>query len=237
MKRFLFIIIPVVFIIFLVVFINFQSCNSSFFKKGIKEGMIHYDITYFESDSENPLIALLPTTMTIKFKNNSSSGQIEGWMGIFKSSYISNFDKKINSSLLKVMDKKYNFEVKFGEPSFGFDDIPGLKIEHTKDVKVIAGYKCKRAKIIVEGAKPDTFSVYFTNDILIHNPNWNTPFKSIDGVLMEFQASMRNVRMKCVATKVEESKIPDTEFQVPAGYKTVNREDMEKVIGELMKNS
>lgn len=221
----------------LIIFFVFQSCNITFFQKGIKEGTIHYDITYFVSDNENPLIALLPTTMTIKFKNNSSCGQIEGWMGIFKSSYISNFEKKTNSSLLKVMDKKYNFEVKFGEPSFGFDDIPGLKIIPTSDVKVIAGYKCKRAKITIEGAKLDTFSIYYTKDILINNPNWNNPFKSIDGVLMEFQASMRNIRMKCVASKVEGLKVPDSEFQVPAGYKTVNREDMEKVIGELMKNS
>lgn len=225
------------FFISLIFILLFYSCNSSFFKKGIKEGVIHYDITYFESDGENPLIALLPTSMQIKFKNNSSCGQIEGWMGIFKSSYISNFDKKTNSSLLKVMDKKFNFEVKFGEPSYGFDEMPGVKIDITKETKMIAGYKCTRAKVTYGEAKKDTFSIFFTKDIIINNPNWNNPFKTIDGVLMEFQASMRNVRMKCVASKVEEVKVPDTEFQVPAGYRNVSREEMEKLIGDLMKNS
>lgn len=226
-----------IFVVFLLLTVVFTACESSIFTKGLKEGTIHYEISYFESDKDNPLITLLPTTMTIKFKNNSSVGAIEGWLGVFKSSYISNYETKKNHSLLKVMDKKFNYETNFNEPNFGFDEMPGLNVEITNQTKVIAGYTCKRAIATYGKEKKDTFSVYYTNDILISNPNWNNPFKTIDGVLMEFQSSMRNVMMKCVAVKVENNDIADTEFQVPAGYKTVSRQEFEKVVSDLMKNN
>ena len=136
MKRFVFVFITLGLLVFF-------GCDSSIFKKGIDEGQITYNITYFQSDDENPLVSLLPTTMVIKFKDNSSIGIIEGWMGLFKSSYISNFKKKTNTSTFKVMDKKLAFETKFDEENFGFDPFPSLKIEHTTDEKMISGYKCK----------------------------------------------------------------------------------------------
>ncbi|HBX49642.1 MAG: hypothetical protein A2275_11420 [Bacteroidetes bacterium RIFOXYA12_FULL_35_11] len=230
MKRFVFVFITLGLLVFF-------GCDSSIFKKGIDEGQITYNITYFQSDDENPLVSLLPTTMVIKFKDNSSIGIIEGWMGLFKSSYISNFKKKTNTSTFKVMDKKLAFETKFDEENFGFDPFPSLKIEHTTDEKMISGYKCKRAIATVGEEKKDTFSIYYTDDIKINNPNWNTPFKEIAGVLMEFQAGMRGVQMKCVACKVEDLEIKDEEFEIPANYKKVSKEEFEKVINDLMKNN
>ena len=212
MKRFVFVFITLGLLVFF-------GCDSSIFKKGIDEGQITYNITYFQSDDENPLVSLLPTTMVIKFKDNSSIGIIEGWMGLFKSSYISNFKKKTNTSTFKVMDKKLAFETKFDEENFGFDPFPSLKIEHTTDEKMISGYKCKRAIATVGEEKKDTFSIYYTDDIKINNPNWNTPFKEIAGVLMEFQAGMRGVQMKCVACKVEDLEIKDEEFEIPLAGK------------------
>ncbi|MBI5217456.1 MAG: hypothetical protein HY958_00810 [Bacteroidia bacterium] len=214
-----------------------SACNSSVFKKGINEGVIHYNITYIKGDKDNPIIEILPEKTTIKFKNNSSCAQFKGFLGFFETTYISNFSKKTNSCLFKALDKKIHLETKFNEPSLGLDDLPNLKLQKTNDTKIIAGYKCKRVFASYGEAQKDTFSIYYTDDILIYNPNWNNPFKEIQGVLMEFRGGMMKIQMKCIASKVEEVKIADSEFQVPAGYKNVSREEFEKILNNLMKNN
>jgi GLPGLI family protein len=210
------------------------SCDSSFFSGKLSEGMIEYDIKYLEDEKSNPLISLLPTTLQYKFKDNSYFQGIEGWMGIFSMAGI--YDKKNNkkSALLKIMNIKYFYQTDLNGPTFGFDSMPQMKIEKTNETKLIAGYECKKAKIIVNNEQWTTFDVYYTEDIEIESPNENNPFKELKGVLLEYRMSFQNIKMELIAKKVEKIDIPDEEFDVPSGYEKVSREKMEEQIKELM---
>lgn len=224
----------IIFAFLSVFFLN--ACDNIKFFKGneISEGEIIYDIEYLESEADNPLMSILPTEMTLRFKDNSSVGMIEGWLGVFRASYISDYEKKMNSSLLKIMGKKYNNQSKFGDISYGFDKMPGIKIVKTQETKEIAGFKCKKAKVEFPNKEMNPFDIYYTEQIKINNPNWNNPFSEINGVLLEFQVEMRGIRMILKAKSVEQKDIPDEEFLVPEDYALVSKDSLEAVIGEFL---
>lgn len=213
----------------------FYSCKNSFFSGKVDEGTIEYDIVYLDDSKSNPLISLLPTEMTLKFKNNNYITKIEGWMGIFSMAGIYNVTKKTNSAILKIMNEKYHYETTLDGPSFGFDSLPSFKIEQTNETKVIANYTCKKALIKFEDNSVwKNFEIYYTDDIGLENPNKNNPFSEIKGVILDYRMAFQKIKMSLVAKKVEGIEIPDEEFDIPAGYSKVPKEKMEEVISNLM---
>jgi len=207
-----------------------QSCKSGSKKSGIDEGKIEFEITYLDSERENPLIALLPTSMVLKFKNNSTVSNIEGFFGTFKLTYISDSQIGKNSSLLKVLDKKYMYQVDTTQPPFGYEAMRNINIVRTKNTKVVAGYKCQEAKFTCPEISKESMLIYFTDEIDIKNPNSNNPFKEIGGVLLEFQVKLNEINMKFTAKKVISEDVDDTEFEVPKGYTNVDKAEMEKIM-------
>lgn len=204
------------------------------FSDKMDEGLIEYDIKYIEDEKDNPLISLLPTTMTVKFKDNSSIQKIEGWMGIFSMAGIHDAESGKNSALLKIMNEKYCYQSNFeGEP-FGFDAMPGMKIELVEGTKEIAGQVCKRAHISFEDPEVEPFDVYYIEKVALKDPNCHNPFREIPGVLLEYQMVFQKIRMELVATKIEKAEILDEDFAIPDGYEMVSKEKIQEVIDNLM---
>ncbi|HIE16496.1 MAG TPA: hypothetical protein EYP69_06195 [Bacteroidales bacterium] len=217
-----------IFIIYL-----FSGCENVFHSKP-SEGIIHYNLEYLQSEEENPIVSLLPTEMDIEFKNNFTHQKVEGWMGIFYMGGIFNPKAYRKTALLKIMGQKYQyFEDADKQVDFGFDPYDGMKLEETKETKIIAGMLCKKVKVIF----PDTsenFDIYYTNEIEIKNANWNNPFHSINGVLLDYQIKMFGIKTHIIATSIEFVEVPDETFSIPDGYKEVSKEEMEEVINKLM---
>ncbi len=209
----------------LILFVS--SCETILSGKKISEGKIVYNIEYLDDESDNPLISLLPKTMEIKFKNNNTVTNIEGFFGTFKLRFISDVETKTNYSILRIMDKKYIQTVAFGEEPAGYE-MPDFTIEETNEKVEIAGYKCHVAIINSEGKEP--IKLYYTYDIKIKNPNANNPFSEIDGVLMGFQVKLTGLNMKFEAKKVVEEIVDDSEFAVPDDYKEVTKEELEEIL-------
>lgn len=207
-----------------------NSCNVGVGGK-FTQGLIEYNLKYLEDENKNPIISLLPETMTFQFKDNNLSQSVEGWMGIFKMGGIYNINDKTTTAFLKVLADKYIYQ---GESAFGYNEYPGMKIEYVDEVKEIAGFKCKRANIEIPGGEIENFSIFYTEDIKLDNANLFNPFKEVPGVLLEFQYEMFDITTCLTATKVEKIEVNDEIFEVPAGYKRVSKEEMEEVINNLM---
>jgi len=216
--------------ILLLVVVIINSCNINLGGK-FNQGLIEYNLKYLEDENKNPIISLLPETMTFQFKDNNLSQSVEGWMGIFKMGGIYNIEEQETTAFLKIMADKYIYQ---GKSAFGYNEYPDMKIEYTDEVKEIAGYNCKRVNIEIPGGEIEKFSVYYTDEIKLDNANLFNPFKEIPGVLLEFQYEMFDITTSLTATKVEKIEINDEIFQVPAGYKRVSKEEMEEVINNLM---
>jgi hypothetical protein len=187
----------------------------------IDEGTIEYDIVYLQDEKDNPLISLLPTTMSLKFKDELSIQKIEGWMGIFQMAGIADRANNKRDAILKIMNEKYYYETTMDGPPFGFDEMPGIRVEPSDSTKTIAGYLCKCSNVFIGDSAKPSFTVYYTDQIKLDNPNCNNPFSMINGVLLEFQMSFQKIPMRLTAKKVTQEEIPDDEFNVPEGFSKV----------------
>ena len=102
-----------------------------------------------------------------------------------------------------------------------------FKITEVDGTKMIAGYKCKKAMAkSIDGKAPDV-ELYYTNDIKLDDPNWATPFKGIDGVLMQYRISKYGFYMEFTAQKVEPEKVDDQLFIMPADYKIISKQQID----------
>jgi len=206
------------------------SCKNSIFSGRISEGTIIYEISYLDDEKDNPLISLLPKEMTIKFKDNNSISYIEGFFGTFKLIYLTNYTEGKNSSILRILDKKYIYTVDTSQVPAGYNDMENLTIEKTDETIEIIGYDCNIAKCICPAISKDEILIYYTYDIKIENPNTNNPFKEIDGVLMGFQVKLAGINMKFIAKEVIKEVVDDSEFVIPEGFTSVSKTELEEVL-------
>ena len=210
-----------------VLIFGFMGCDS-LYHKSISEGVIEFEITYPETDAGDLMASLLPSEMTLKFKDNKTIGELSS-MGIFKTSLIAYPDSKKVAQLVKIMTKKYVLMLDSTEVKDLYSELPEMTIHFVDETKEIAGYKCKKAIITFKNNIKDEFSVYYTNDIEIKNSNWYTPFYEIDGVLLEYQVRKYNIEMRLTATRVTNSTVDDSEFEIPPDYNKITQEEMNQI--------
>ncbi|HAF30002.1 MAG TPA: hypothetical protein DCG75_13255 [Bacteroidales bacterium] len=222
------------FVIIALIFTLFNSCKKVQHKDRIREGYIEYDIEYLDDSMDSFMKGLLPKKMTIKFKNNNTINKIEGFSGIVSFTHIQNFREKRNITLVKVLNKKYKYVEKLNDKSMFFEELPGMKIEVQDTSLEVCGFKSKKARITIPDSNVEPFYIYYTDDIIINNVNAQTPFKSIDGVLLEFKLKLYDMPMKLTARKIQEAEISSEDFEIPKGYESINKKTMIEII-ELLK--
>lgn len=219
---------------FILICAAFYSCKELQRKDRIKEGFIEYNIDYLDDTLDSFMIGLLPKKMVIKFKDNNTINKIEGFSGIVSFTHIQNFKEKKNTTLVKVLNKKYKYVEKINDSSLFFEELPGMKIEYLNEEKEICGFMSKKAKIILPDSTIEPFFIYYTDDITISNVNAQTPFKSINGVLLEFQVKFYDLNMRLTANKIQDTEISSDHFKIPDDYQNINRKTMVEII-ELLK--
>ncbi len=208
------------------------SCSKGDVNTYTKEGTIKFKITYLKSEKEYPVISLLPTMLTMRFKDDKVILDLEGWLGIFKSSFIK--DEKNNAyTLLKILNKRYLYESPEGESYYGISVDSDIKIVFEDNTKEILGFKCKRA--LVQLPDGTNFDIYYTPKIRVVNPTVNTPFDKIPGMLLEFNLDMNGIPMRLEAVEFHNEKIPDAAFDIPAEYVNVPRSQMDEIFFSINK--
>lgn len=196
----------------------FISCsNISEKKKTDAEGTITYKVCYATKEDVNPIVALLPTQVEYKFKNNNISVLSEGYLGFFSTRFISKYKAPNSSILFKILNNKMNYQFSSNEVPFIYNHKLATRIKYLKTDRVIAGYKCKLARVFIEEL-PEPIDVYYTQDICLKNPNRNTPFSEIDGVLLEFETTMNKIKAKFSAQEISFTPVNKEEFLIPSDY-------------------
>jgi len=207
-------------------------------RSGVNEGIIKYDILFNkEEKKKNAVIDLLPTEMEQYFKNGSSKCKIEGFMGMFLTALISNTDSKTNSYVFKVLGDKHYCKTKYGQKTLGFDPIVGMHLKKTLVKKEIAGCKAKKVIVTFDDPTIPSYDIYYTDDIIIDNPNWSNPYSELSGVLLEFRVKMKGITMIIKAKEVIKKEIPDSEFEIPEGFKRVTPHSLDSIIVQIMNSA
>jgi hypothetical protein len=214
-------------------FILMNGCHKPEIKDKISQGVITFDISYTSDSGRNFPVQLLPKNMEMKFNKNYTSFTIEDRVGLFSISNITNLKKRHHVTLIKVFDKKYVFKGDTNEaPIFFRNNVP-YEVKLFADTARLVGILCQKASV-TDVSTRKSFDVFYTSNIDLQNPNANTPYQNIHGLLLQFGIQMKNLKMKLTAKKINQKEIDNDEFIIPTGYKRISKNQMEEIINTLL---
>lgn len=211
----------------------FTSCEDFSFRKGIKEGRIEYIISYPDIPADSYILDLMPKTMETIFSNDKYRNDIIAGMGLFKTSIICDGNKNELIHSVKMLNKKYASNLKTEDLVKFNPDFNNIELTLTDKRKEIAGYNCKSAMVTVKGDSTWTFELFYTDEIFIKNVNAFTPFKSIKGVLMEYEINSYDTHMHFIVEKVIQEEVDLTKLELEEGYKMIEPQALKEQIESI----
>jgi hypothetical protein len=151
-------------------------------------------------------------------------------MGLFKTSIICEKGKSNLVHSVKMLNKKYASELTSKQIEDLNPDFKKLEIVETGNSKMIAGYDCKEVKVKVLSDSSWMFNLYFTDKISIKNSNQHTPFKSIKGVLMEYEIISYDTHMRFSAVEVNKTEVDLESIALTNDYQMISPERLKSEI-------
>lgn len=207
-----------------------SSCgNSKKTANSLSEGLIEYNASVV--DENHPMAGLAPGSATVRFKENKLEVEMST-MGIFNTTFISDPSKRTLSQMVKFMDIK-NACIQTENDLKTDNETYALKLEESKETKKIAGYTCKKLKATMANDPSVTFDVYYTEELGSDSINNLGPYKGVKGMLMEYRLKKLGLEMAFTATEVKKEEVKDDIFEIPAYYKIVTRQEMEKLFEDI----
>lgn len=194
------------------------------------EGCIDYEITYSDTMKTDMMASMLPGKMHVKFQPNYTMNELNIGMGFITASFITNYNEKTFTSLFQIWENKYALKYTPEETQQELNKLPKFTIEYFDETKVIAGHTCKKAVATEVGNEKNSFPIFYTTDIHIKDPNWNTPYTDIKGVMLEYQISHKDIVMQLKANKVVLEDIDDDTFIPSPDFKVVKKEELPEII-------
>jgi len=221
------------FLLLLSFFLTIITCKQKPFE-GIKaEGKITYDITYKKIDLDKIPEKLLPQKMTLLFSNRYTKNIIEGYAGIISIQNINDLKMDTVTTSFKFFNHKYYYTSKPKESPCCFEILEKPIIKFENDSIQIAGFNCYRASIeYPKSGKKHT--IYYTMEIDAGIINKNTAYEKVPGILMDFEMEMGSLTMQFKASEINFQNIEMKEFSLRDGYKKISRDDMVKIIDQLL---
>lgn len=209
--------------------ILWYACDSPIFHNKKNEGLIEYKVEVVNKD--HPLAGMAPDKATLKFKNDKYLIEMTT-MGIFKTSFLLDADKKTLTEMIKFMDLK-NACIENQEDLIKEANLYALKFKNTNEKVMLAGYKCNKLIAYYVSNPQDSFEVLYTKQLEPKDIYDLSAYKGIQGMLMKYRLRKWGLELEFTAHKVSLQQIPDEEFILPSYYKIVSKEEMNKIIEEL----
>ncbi len=211
--------------------IIFSSCRKLTDEKYLSEGIIEFKIEYPQSEENSLLVGLLPDKLKVKFKDDKVALDMTGGMGMFRIIMISNPETETAAQMVKMLNKKFAIEFSKEEVDKLFEgqfEIKNIEFINGQD-SIIAGYNCKKA--IAHCIVPNkSYTIYYTEDFNIKNPNWASPYKEIQGMLMDYHIKLYNIEMHLTHPVVIKEDVDDSLFVLPKDYKIISKEEMDNLL-------
>lgn len=215
-------------ILYVITIFVFTGCTEKN-DKILNEGIIEYDVNAV--DQSHPWAGMIPTTATLKFKDDKFVLEMST-MGMFTTLFVCNQGNKTLTQMVKFLDiKQACIE---NEKDIQTENLQyKIKCEETKDTKVIAGYKCNKVKVTMEKDPTVIFEAYYTKEMGAENVNALSPYLGIKGMLMQYRLKKMGLELEFTAKNVKKAEIADNTFEIPAYYKIVSKQEIEKIFQQF----
>lgn len=217
--------------------LSLLGCQNNKIDKNFSEGMIEYAITYNDDIPFKFDASIRPQKMVIKFKDNNTLNLIEGLSGGFSFSIVQNFHENKVYNLINFMGKKlcYTEEIQEGVLPYAFSEMPTLTIKDTGETLEFLGLHSSKAvaSYMDEDGIEYKFEVIYTEELSINEPNKNSPYQELKGVMLMFTMVSMGQKIELTAQTIKSGKVEDQEFNVTTGYEQVDKEVLDSFF-ELM---
>ena len=195
-------------------------------QKVVSELTLVYDYSVNPTDDGKPGSPTNNAIHTVYIKGNKSRSEISNSM--FSSTTIFDGNTGFGVILREVSGQKLLIRLSpdnWAERNRMYD---GIVYKNTTETKEIAGYKCIKA--IGQTPSGATITVYYTRDIVPENKQYEPPFRTLDGLPLEYELTNGNVRIRYRISRINLNPVPASKFDVPnSGYRELSYEDSKKM--------
>lgn len=198
----------------------------------INEGEVEYAITYPNADISPFMEAILPKTMTITFLGTKTKTRISRGE-IFSTEIISDEADRTIEMRLDFGDKLYYTVLTADDIDKMISSQPAYKIKSLTTVDSIAGMFAQSYRIDYSGDTLPRANAWFTEDLAPQNAYWYTPYSSVAGFPLVYDAERYGVMMHVIASKIDKREVLESEFERDPALKEVTFEQYESEVQEL----
>lgn len=104
----------------------------------------------------------------------------------------------------------------------------GIVFKPAGETKEIAGYRCVKA--IGQTKSGVTITVFYTRDLMPENRQYDPPFRTLDGLPLEYELTNGNVKIRYRVSSISLNPVPASTFDIPSsGYREMNYEESKKM--------
>lgn len=188
---------------------------------------IVYGVNVNSPGMDETIKSMMPEEMTMTFKGDMVRTEMVTPMTT--SITIINSKKNEGTTLMEMFGNKIAMDLTEQlQAANGKTENSDVKVEITKETKMIAGYKCTKAITRIKG-NSEPVIVYFSEDLPMVKSQLTSSFSGIKGCLMEFSTDQGGIALKMTAKSVTVGNVPDSKFEVPAGYQKMDAKDLQNM--------
>jgi len=183
------------------------------------EGSIVYNIAINTNDANpKPADGFDGATNTIYIKGNLSRSELVSVFGT-QSTIVDG--KTGKATVLKEYgDKKFMISMTHDDWLEANQKYDSVTFTYENEYKVIAGYNCQKATGKLKNG--ESFIVYFTNQLIPVNKDFQYSNRSLPGLALEYESNLGNNKVIFSASKISFDPVPASKFDLPkSGFRVI----------------
>lgn len=202
-------------------------------QKKISELTLVYDAKVTTGSSEPKMAdAFDGATTTIYLKGNLSRSEMAS--ALFSSTTIHDAKTGTAVVLREVSGQKLLIRMSNKDWLEKNDRYEGITFTNTAETKEIAGYKCTKAEAKMSDGS--SFIVYYTPDIVPENREYDSHFKNLNGLPLEYELTQRSLTIRYTVSKINLNPVPASKFDIPtSGYREMTYAESQKIRADKKK--
>lgn len=196
------------------------------------EGIVTYTISFEGSGLPQEALTMFKGSETVVYIK-ADKHRVDMLMPMQSTSFIVDNKNKNSVTLMDIMGKKFLIRMNEADIKKEQDASPEITIRYTGETKLIAGYQCKKAEIIVKGGKENAINVFYTEELPTNDIK--PVYKGLKGFPLEYSANQGGMEMKFTAKSISKIAVADSKFEIPKqGYTETTIEELQKTMMKQM---
>lgn len=195
-------------------------------QKVISEGTLIYNISIQTGSNEPKMADMLDgATTTIYIKGSQSRSELVSGLG----SEVTIYDSKNGSGVIlkDYSGQKLMISLTREDWEKKNSKYEGISFETTNETREIAGYTCKKAIARVKDGS--SFIVYYTPELEVADKNYDSQFKNLPGLALQYEWQSGKMRFKYTLSKINFDLVSGSKFEIPkTGYRVMTYGETKK---------